>query len=1016
MKYNHFKLKLRTFATVFALIVVGLAANAQKTSINGVVKDAATGEPILGANILEKGTTNGTITNLDGNFTMSVGTKATLVIKYIGYEDVEVLVSGKTNFIITMKESAIALNEVVAIGYGVVKKNDATGSVTAIKPDEMNRGLTTNAQDLMTGKIAGVVVTSGGGTPGGGATIRIRGGSSLNASNDPLIVIDGLAMDNDGIKGVANPLSTINPNDIETFTVLKDASATAIYGSRASNGVIIITTKKGLKNSKPRVSYEGNVSVSTIKKTLSVLNADQFKSFVDTLYATQPTTIAKLGSSNTDWQKQIYQTALSTDHNISVTGGLKNMPYRFSVGYTNQNGIIKTSNFERYTGAFNLSPSFFDDHLKINLNGKGMLVNNRYADGGAVGSATAMDPTQPITSTDPIYVNNFGGYWQWYTTDSNTGRTVGNPNAVKNPVALLNQKKDVSNAKDFIGSADFDYKVHFLPELRLHLNLGMESSYGIQNLYIDSLSASDTHHGRQGYEKISKINESLNYYMQYAKEIDKHKFDVMAGYEWQKFHHEGNNVYQGLETDIVDPTTGHIGGYNYLSKVWKSENLLVSFFGRLNYSFDNKYLATFTLRDDGSSRFSAANRWGLFPAAAFAWKINEEDFLKDNNTFSDLKLRLGYGVTGQQNINQGDYPYIPVYSISKTGASYPLGANGEYVTTYKPVVYNSDLKWEQTTTYNAGIDMGILNSRITGSFDYYHRVTTNLLNTVEIPAGSNFSNQVISNIGSLKNDGLEFSINAKAISTKDLIWEIGYNVTYNKNDIIKLISGTQANYVVETGGISSGTGNNIQAHAVGYAASSFYVYQQIYDSIGKPIPGKFVDRNKDGIINGEDRYFYHNPTPDVTMGLSSKLIYKNFDLGITLRSNIGNYVYNDVAASHANISISNVYSAGAFSNVLSSALVTNFTGPNLGDYFKSDYYVQNASFVRCDNITLGYSFKNLFKAISSGRLYATVQNPFVITGYKGLDPEIGTIDNKTGIDNNIYPRPLITMLGVSLNF
>ena len=1002
---------MRAFVAVLAMLALGISANAQ-ISVSGIVKDAVTGEPILGASVLEKGTNNGIITNYDGAFTISVSPKSILVIKYLGYLPEEVPVSGKTSLVIQLKENTIVLGEVVAIGYGVVKKNDATGSITAIKPDKLNKGLTTNAQDMITGKIAGVVVTSGGGTPGGGATIRIRGGSSLNASNDPLIVIDGLALDNDGIKGVANMLSTVNPNDIESFTVLKDASATAIYGSRASNGVIIITTKKGEKGSKPHISYDANVSVSTIKKTISVLSADQFRSYVDTLYASQPATISKLGTSKTDWQKQIYQAAISTDHNISITGGLKNMPYRFSLGYTNQDGIIKTSNFERYTGAFNLSPSLFDDHLKINLNGKGMLVNNRYADGGVVGSAAAMDPTQSITSSDPIYVNNFGGYWQWNSTDSKTGRIVGNSNAVKNPVATLNQKRDVSNAKDFIGSAEFDYKVHFLPELRLHLNLGMESSYGIQNLYIDSLSASDTHHGRQGYEKISKINESLNYYMQYAKEIEKHRFDVMAGYEWQKFHHEGSNEYQGLETNITDATTGHVGGYNYQSKVWKSENYLVSFFGRINYSFDNKYLATFTLRDDGSSRFKPTNRWGLFPAAALAWKISEEDFLKDNNVVSDLKLRLGYGVTGQQNISQGDYPYIPVYSISKTGASYPLGDNGEYLTSYKPVVYNTNLKWEQTSTYNAGIDMGFLNSRITGSLDYYHRVTTNLLNTVEIPAGSNFSNQVIFNVGSLKNDGLEFSVNTKAISTRDLTFEIGYNVTYNKNEITKLISGTKANYVVETGGISSGIGNNIQAHAVGYSASSFYVFQQVYDSItGKPIPGKFVDRNKDGIINGDDRYFYHNPTPDITMGLTLKLIYKSFDLGISLRSSLGNYVYNDVAASHANISISNVYSADAFSNIQSSALITNFTGNNLGDYFKSDYYVQNASFVRCDNITLGYSFKNLFRVISSGRLYATVQNPFVITSYKGLDPEI-----YGGIDNNIYPKPMITMVGLSLNF
>lgn len=1013
MKYTNFKLKLRAFFAVFAMVIFAVTASAQKVTVTGIVNDAVSGESILGANILEKGTGNGTITNLDGKFSISVSPNATLVVKYVGYKPQEILVAGQKNLVIKLEEDAVAINEVMVIGYGTVRKNDATGSVTAIKPDAMNKGLTTNAQDLIMGKIAGVNITTGGGTPGGGATIRIRGGSSLNASNDPLIVIDGLAMDNEGIKGVANPLSAINPNDIESFTVLKDASATAIYGSRASNGVIIITTKKGEKGSKPRVSYEGNVSVSSVKKTLSVLSADQFRSYVDSLYADKPNILSKLGSSNTDWQKQVYQTAISQDHNISVIGGLKNMPYRFSVGYTNQNGIVKTSNFERYSGAFNLSPTLFEDHLKINLNAKGMVVNNRFADGGVVGSATAMDPTQPVKSTDDIYVRNFGGYYQWYLTDSQTGITSGNSNAVKNPVATLNQKRDVSNAKDFIGSADFDYKVHFLPELKLHLNLGMEKATGIQTLYVDSLSASDTHHGRRGWEEIDKLNQSLSYYMQYAKEIGASKFDVMGGYEWQKFYREKYNEYEGLETDIVDTKTGHIGGYSYEGGITsKNVNFLVSFFGRINYSLKDKYLATFTLRRDGSSFFSAENRWGLFPAAALAWKINEEDFLKNNNYISDFKLRLGYGVTGQQNINQGDAPYMPVYSVSKSGALYPLGENGEYVTTYKPVRYNSNLRWEQTATYNAGIDISFFDSRIAGAVDYYHRVTTDLLNEVEIPGLANFSNRLMSNVGSLKNDGVEFSVNAKAITTKDLTWDIGYNVTYNKNKIIKLNRGTTESSAVETGGISSGTGNNIQAHAVGHAASSFYVYQQIYDSItGKPMAGKFVDRDENGVINVDDRYFYKKPTADVTMGLSSKIIYKNFDLGISLRASLGNYVYNDVAASHANISVSNVYSAEAFTNIQTSALETNFTGNNLGDYFKSDYYVQEASFIRCDNITFGYSIKNLFKIISSGRLYATVQNPFVITNYKGLDPEI-----YGGIDNNIYPRPIITMIGLSLNF
>jgi iron complex outermembrane receptor protein len=1021
MKYRHFKLKLRAIATFLVMFVISATLSAQKTSISGIVKDASTGEVILGANIFEKGTSNGTITNLDGQFTLSVAANATLLVKYVGYSAMEVPVAGKTNLIIQLKEDAIALGEVVAIGYGTVKKNDATGSVTAIKPDKLNKGLTTNAQDMIIGKIAGVSVITDGGAPGAGAQIRIRGGSSLSAQNDPLIVIDGLAMDNDGLAGLSNPLSSVNPNDIESFTVLKDASATAIYGSRASNGVIIITTKKGDKKDKLRVSYDGNFSVSSVKKTLDVLNAAQFRELVNKLYpggSTDPKintndsiTRSLLGNEDTDWQSQIYQNAFSHDHNINLYGGYKNVPYRVSVGYTNQNGILKTSNFERYTGAISLSPSLLDDHLKINLNAKGMLVNNQYADGGAVGAASAMDPTQPVTSTDPIYVNNFGGYWQWYNAKTVNGVTTYpyNSLAVKNPLATLNQKDDKATAKEMIASADIDYKFHFLPELRAHLNLGIDDSKGRKDLYIVKEAASDEGFGRMGYENMTKTNKSLNFYMQFAKEISKHKFDVMGGYEWQHFARSGDSKYQGLTKNVYNKALNDSVGFNYYENVWKTESFLVSFFGRLNYSYGNKYLATVTLREDGTSRFSPENRWGLFPAAAFAWKINEEEFMKDLDVFSDLKLRLGYGITGQQNINQGDYPYIPVYQLNQEGAFYPTDST--YHTTYRPNAYNSKLKWEQTATSNVGLDFGVLKGRITGSLDYYMRKTTDLINVVDVPAGSNFSNRVISNIGSLQNQGVEFSINVKAISTKDLIWEIGYNATYNQNKITKLISGTGENYKVATGGISSGVGSNIQAHAVGHPASSFFVYHQVYDSItGKPIEGTFLDKNGKVTTSPveDDKYYFKKPTADVTMGLSSKLIYKNFDLGISLRASLGNYVYNDVAASRSNMGAGIVFYSGYFSNRPVSALYTDFKEQKT---FFSDYYVQDASFLRCDNITLGYSFKNLYDVISSGRFYITAQNPFFITKYKGLDPELSS-----GIDNNIYPRPMITVIGLSLNF
>jgi TonB-dependent starch-binding outer membrane protein SusC len=996
MKYTNFKLKLRACLAILVLFVFAAAVNAQQTSISGIVKDASNGEPILGANILEKGTSNGTITNLDGKFTLKVATNATLVVRYIGFASVEVPVAGQKNIVIQIKEDAVSLGEVVAIGYATVKKNDATGSITAIKPDKLNKGLTTNAQDMISGKIAGVVVTSGGGTPGGSSTIRIRGGSSLNASNDPLIVIDGLAMDNDGIKGVANPLSTINPNDIESFTVLKDASSTAIYGSRASNGVILITTKKGLKGSKPRVSYDGNMSVGIVGKTINVMTGDQFRNYANQLYAGQTNTLANLGTANTDWQSQIFQTAISHDHNISVMGGLKNMPYRVSLGYTNQDGILKTSNFERYTGSFNLSPSFFDDHLKVNLNAKGMIVKNRYADNGAIGAAITMDPTQSVYSSKEPYATTFGGYWQWYNKNTDGSLKGMNTNATQNPLAMLNNKEDEAHSRDFIGSAEFDYKVHFLPELRAHLSLSTEQAYGKQDLYTVATNASDNLLGRKGYEKISKYNNSLTYYMDYAKEIGIHKFDVMGGYEWQHFYRDQNNSYSALD-GITNPS----------ALVFKTESYLVSFFGRANYTLLDRYLFTATVRNDQSSRFSANNRSGLFPSGAFKWKINEEGFLKGNNTISDLSLRLGYGKTGQQSITSSDYPYIQVYQANIDGALVPM--DGKYISTSRPNAVNPDLKWETTTTYNAGIDWGILNNRITGSIDGYYRLTNDLINEVAVAGLSAPRNYLTKNVGTLENRGIEFSITGKAISTKDLTWDINYNVTYNNNKITKLTDSSAPDYRVLNTSISSGTGNNIQAYAVGFPASSYYVYEQVYDANNKPIEGLYVDRNGDGKITTDDRYYYHKPAADINMGLSSKLVYKEFDFGVSLRASIGNYVYNDIAAGRANVGSSGVWASDCFYNKPLSALETNFVGKT--DYYFSDYYVQNASFVRVDNITVGYSFKNLFHVISSGRLSATVQNPLVITKYKGLDPEI-----YNGMDNNIYPKPIMTVIGLTLNF
>jgi len=1003
-------LRLKAMLTLLVGLFLSIGAFAQQIAVKGHVKDT-TGEPVIGANVLVKGTTNGTITDFDGNFMLNVPKDAILSVSFVGYKSAEV--KAAPTVMVTLEDDSQVLDAVVVIGYGSVKKNDMTGSVTAIKPDKLNKGLITNAQDMMTGKIAGVSVVSKGGAPGEGATIRIRGGSSLTAENDPLIVIDGLAMDNKGVKGLANPLSMVNPNDIESFTVLKDASATAIYGSRASNGVIIITTKKGQAGARPTISYDGNVSVSTVKSTVDVMDGDQFRSFIKDIWGEDSEAYSKLGNANTDWQKEIYRAAVGTDHNLTISGGLKNMPYRVSFGYTNQNGIVKTSKFERYTASVSLAPSFFEDHLKVNANLKGMIAKNRYVDGGAVGSAVSFDPTQSVRSDDPYHQYYFDGYFQWNTDASSlnddTWKRTFNGNAPGNPVALLEEKDDRAISKSLIGNLELDYKFHFLPDLHAHVNGGMDLSTGKQYTDVSPYSSTNNYYGSYGWEQKDKYNLSLNAYLQYSKEFtDKHRFDVMAGYEWQHFHDTSDQEYWGLYPLSNNVVENRGQRYNNTSSGSATESYLVSFFGRLNYTLLDRYLFTATVRQDGSSRFHKDNRWGLFPSFALGWKLKEEAFLKDVDVLSDLKLRLGYGITGQQNINSGDYPYLAVYETNKDGAYYPILGEG---ITYRPNAYNPDLKWEKTSTYNVGLDFGFLNNRINGAVDYYYRKTTDLLNSVFVSAGTNFKNKVLSNVGSLENSGIEFSINAKPVVTTDWTWDLGFNITYNKNEITKLTTGDSENYYVAAGdNIGGGRDMKAMAHAVGHPASSFYVYQQVYDENGKPIENEFVDRNGDGTINGDDRYFYKKPTADVLMGLTSRLSYKSWDFSFSLRASLNNYVYNSVEAGGSDCNPTSIYSFGALNNRPLMGVANNIQ--NLKDNtLLSDYFVQNASFMKCDNITLGYSFKKLFGAPIGGRVYAAVQNVFTITKYKGLDPEV-----EKGLDNNIYPRPLTTLIGLSLNF
>ena len=972
---------MRKQLLIACLLLLSICSYAQQITVKGIVTSATDKEPLIGATIQVKGSGTGTITGIDGDYTlMNVPANAILVYSTIGYQTQEIKVNGQTTINVVLSESAELLDEVVVIGYGAVKKSDLTSSIATVKGDEITETVTGNAMDALQGKINGVQVTSGGG-PGTQPKVLIRGVTTVNGT-DPLYVVDGMP--------VGTNINFLNSNDIQSMEVLKDASAAAIYGTRASNGVILITTKKGEKGSRPRVTYDGNVSISTKTKSIDVMGADEYRNFVTDRFGAESSAVKLLGKENTDWQKEIFRTAVGTDHNITVSGGLNNMPYRVSAGYTNQNGILKTSKFERYTGSVNLAPSFFEDHLNINFNAKGMISNNRFADTGAIGAAIAFDPTQPVMNGNSKY----GGYFAW----ENAGEFISI--ATKNPVAMLQQKKEEANSKNLVGNIQVDYKFHFLPELRANLNLGMDMATGTQDIYYPKESPLGyVDNGKTGYETIDKYNHLLDFYLQYAKDFnEKHHFDIMAGYSWQHFHRSTENAYNNLNGD--NPT----------SYIFKTESYLISFFGRVNYSFMNRYLITATLRNDGTSRFSKDNRWGLFPSVALGWKIKEEGFMKDVDAVSDLKLRLGYGITGQQDISQGDYPYMATYFAGQDGAYYQFG--DQFVPIARPDGYNPNLKWEETTTWNAGFDFGFLDNRITSSLDYYYRETKDLINVIDVPAGTNFKNRIVSNIGSLRNQGVEFSINAKAISTSDWKWDLGFNVAWNNNEITKLTAQDDASSIVLTGTVEGGTGTMIQAQGVNHPANSFYVYEQVYDQQGNPIEGLYVDRNGDGVINDEDRYFCHKPAADVTMGFTSKLVWKAWDFSFSLRSNLGNYVYNNVASSNAALSEGSINNKGYLSNRPLSAFDTNFQNMNV----LSDYYVQNASFLRCDNITLGYSFNKLF-GVLGGRIYGTVQNPFVITKYKGLDPEVANAADKTfGIDKNVYPRPLVGILGVSLNF
>lgn len=898
---------------VLLMFIVGLFLSvntfAQQIVVKGIVKDT-TGEPIIGANVIVKGTTNGTITDFDGNFLLNANKGDIIIISFIGYRSQEAQAAASMNII--LKDDTELLDEVVVIGYGSVKKDDLSGSVVAIKAEEMNKGAVTSPQELIMGKVPGLSVSQGDGAPGAGSTIRIRGGASLNASNDPLIVIDGIPVSNDAAPGTPNALATINPNDIETFTVLKDASATAIYGSRASNGVIIIQTKKGTQD-KIKVSYSGTFTAKDPYKRIETLDAQSFREVMQAQYpegTAQSADIQRIlnvyPNQSTDWQDAIYQTGLSTDQNIGIAGKAGFMPFRISLGYNTEKGTLKTSKYERYTGAVNLSPKFFDNHLSVDINVKGTINKNRFADSGAVGAAAFFDPTKPIYDEE----NRYNGYWNWGIVQGAQADL-----ATQNPLSLLYDRNNHGTTKRSLGNIQLDYKIHGLEDLHANLNLGYDvakttgRNFVNSNSVQSSLDKTFTGLGQGNTWNNLRRNHLLDFYMNYAKNIEsiKSNFDIMAGYSWQHFYYANHDITYSNPTEDLGAKEGYTYDENerhYIRDDHRRipyENYLISFFGRLNYNFMDRYLLTATLRRDGSSRFSENNRWGLFPSAALAWTISNEPFMKaTENVLSKLKLRLGYGVTGQQEI--GDYQYITSYSFSTNPNTTYLGT-----TLLKPNGYSPDLKWEQTTTYNVAIDFGFLNNRINGSIEYYQKHTKDLLNTISAAAGTNFINLITANVGKMKNKGVEANVNAIAIQSKDFTWEVGYNITWNDSKITKLTTTFNPDYQ----GIDAGTN---QKHQVGEMPGTFYLYQQVYDENGKPIQNAFVDRNNDGQITEADRYLTHkSPMAKVYMGFSSQFSYKKWDLGFNLRANFGNYVYNGVASGN---STSNNYGGKLTNSIL----------------------------------------------------------------------------------------------------
>ena len=1015
-KSNLFK----TLGIMLLFVLFATQANAQNITVTGTVSDNL--GPVIGASIQVEGTSNGCITDIDGNYTLpNVPSNATLVFSYIGYQTQKIAVAGKTHINVTLSEDSQLLQEVVVVGYGVQRKSDLTGAVASVKTaDALKSTPTGNVSDALQGRMAGVSVLSGSGDPSGDNTIRVRGINSITAETGPLVVIDGF---------IGGSLQSLNPADIASIEVLKDASATAVYGSRGANGVVLITTNQG-KASKTKVSYEGYYGLQQLPKKLDVLNLRayaeyqnlraQVLGFGDREEFKDPSLLGE----GTNWQDEIFRTAISTNHNVSIQGGLKNMPYRVSLGFEDNNGIVKTTWMKRFNTSVNVAPSFLDKHLNFNFTAKYMFEKDRYAKvGDAIGNALSMDPTQPVYGNGEDY-KYVGGYFQYLQNKSDQisdpdWKKMAASQVTQNPVAVLDNYKCIAKSNDISGNLEVDYKIHGFEDLHLHAAIGAQYTDGKQNEDISKYSFSNNYFGYYGTDHQYKYSIEGKAFAEYAHKFGVHDIDIMAGAEQSHYHRTGYNYGSGIDEYLRDNNPQFVeadGKMNYIysptyqkNTMWKAHNSLVSYFGRFNYNLLDRYLLTATFRADGSSRFKKGKKWGYFPAAAFAWKINNEPFLKDAKWLDELKLRLGWGMTGQQN-GIPDFYYTPVYTVSDTYAQYPFG--DKYYITMRPSAYNPELTWEKTTTYNAGLDFTALNGRFGMNVDGYYRKTTDLLSTIAIAGGTNFGDQLLKNIGSLENYGVELAFDVKPIVTKDFVWDVTYNVGWNHNEITKLEAGLQ-DWTWTGSKVSRGNNTLVQVNKVGEPLNSFYVFQQVYDENGKPIEGLYVDRDGNGKIDNDDRYCYKSPAPDVIMGFTTKFIYKNWDFSAAFHASIGNYVYYDFLNSKAELM--KINDTNLFRNTTAEAVNLGFKGTTDLTTNTSDYFVRNASYLKCSNMTLGYSFPALIKAgaekICSGRIFFTVQNPFIITKYKGIDPEVSS-----GIDSNPYPRPISFQLGLNLNF